>query len=189
MGTKIETITYAKKLAKLLLLDIYAELKIHQHTFNRKEPIDPFYLKIKSKIDLFYLQYGLFYEEFVSRILLTEINIGRQYQNGANAILRVYNYEITPTASLALLTFYTLMIKSCIRRGLIDFTDSIVEWNCRVFEEHIVNFEKNGGWELVSKSLETDSSSRAQGNISYRTFIKCLIVFNLGCLLINKIVQ
>ena len=188
--TKIETLTYTKKLAKLLLTDIYAELKIPHYSFaGCKDPTDAFYLKLKAKIELFYLHNGTFYEDFISRILLTEINIGRQYQNGANAILHIYNNELTPTASLALLTFYTLMIKGCIRKGLIGFTDSLVEWNCRVFEEHIIKFEHNGGWEAVSKSFDTYSGGRSQKAIGYRTFTKCMIVITLGSLLIKGVVK
>ena len=184
------TLTYTKKLVKLLLADIYVELKMTNYSFaDCMDPTstDAFYLKLKARIDLFYSQYGTFYEDFVSKILLTQINIGRQYRNGANAILQIYNNELTPTASLALLTFYTLMIKSCIRRGLVDFIDSVVEWNCRVFEEHITSFENNGGWEVVSKSLDANSGCRRQRDMGFRTFTKCMIVICLGCLLIKGV--
>ena len=189
--SQIETLAYTRRIAEILLVDIYVELDKQDYSSNGlKDPTDTFYPKLKARIATFYLQYGTFYEDFISKISLTEINIGRQYQNGAKAILHTYNNELTPTASLALLTFFTLMAKSCITRGLDAFTDSLVEWNYRVFEEHLIEFKNNGGWEAVSKSIDTENGGRSsQKAMGYRTFIKCVLVITLGSLLIKAVVR
>ena len=188
-GTKGEKLAYMKQLTKFILKDGSTELtdvSLDDYSVFPKE----FCSKLKVGFRAYYLQHGTRYENFLSNLHINEVNIGRQYQNGASAILQVFNNKLTPKTTLAILTFSKLMLNDCTKRGLIDFTDSIVEWSCRIFEKHIVDSETTVDWKAVLDCLERDSTEKpAEENSSNIIFVKCLLAITVGCLLIGVVVR
>ena len=101
-----------------------------------------------------------------------------------------FNNKLTSKNTVAILTFSKLMLNDCVKRGLEDFTDSIVEWSCRIFEKHIVDFETTVDWKAVLAHLERDSTEKPdEENSSNIIFVKCLLVITVGCLLIGVVVR
>jgi len=98
-----------------------------------------------------------------------------------NGILGIFDNHLTADVALALLAYFTVVLKSCLQRGLEDFTQSLVEWNYRVFQQHITEFESMGGWESVlgEKVPEAD---RACSNWAKYTKIG-LVIGGAACLL------
>ena len=188
-GTKGEKLAYMKQLTKFILKDGSTELtdiSLDDYSVFPKE----FCPKLKVGFRAYYLQHGTRYENFLSNLHINEVNIGRQYQNGASAILQVFNNKLTPKTTLAILTFSKLMLNDCTKRGLIVFTDSIVEWSCRIFEKHIVDSETTVDWKVVLAHLERDSTEKpAEENLSNVIFVKCMLVITVGCLFIGVVVR
>ena len=188
-GTQIEKLAYMKHLTKFILKDGSTELtdiSLDDYSVFPKE----FCPKLKAGFRAYYLQHGTRYENFLSNLHINEVNIGRQYQNGASAILQVFNNKLTPKTTLAILTFSKLMLNDCTKRGLIVFTDSIVEWSCRIFEKHIVDSETTVDWKAVLDCLERDSTEKpAEENLSNVIFVKFMLVIGVGCLFIGLVVR
>ena len=110
-GTQIEKLAYMKHLTKFILKDGSTELtdiSLDDYSVFPKE----FCPKLKAGFRAYYLQHGTRYENFLSNLHINEVNIGRQYQNGASAILQVFNNKLTPKTTLAILTFSKLTLST-----------------------------------------------------------------------------
>ena len=84
---KIEKLAYMKQFTKFILNDGSTELtdiSLDDYCAFTKE----FCPKLKTGFRAYYLQHGSRYENFLSNLHINEVNIGRQYQNGASAILQ-----------------------------------------------------------------------------------------------------
>ena len=187
--TQIEKLAYMKQFTKFILKDGSTELtdiSLDEYYAFTKE----FCPKLKAGFRAYYLHHGSRYENFLSNLHINEVNIGRQYQNGVSAILQVFNNKLTSKATVAILTFSKLMLNDCVKRGLEDFTDSIVEWSCRIFEKNIVDSETTVDWKVVLAHLERDSTEKPdEENSSNIIFVKCLLAITVGCLLIGVVVR
>jgi len=153
---------YFRKLTRLLLSDIdliygnQSDGTINVLFFNLPEESEflDIYIVLKKRLEKFFSNHGSYYESLIARVLLTEFNVKSQFYNGVNGILQSFNNSITPLATVALFSFFLLMVKTCHTRDLGEFTESLVQWNCSIFEGSSEGWDNLSSWALTIKSRE-----------------------------------
>ena len=115
---------------------------------DEKTSLDKLFVHLKSRLDIFNRKYGNVYDDMIRRIYITEQNISRQYKNGVDAIFSSFNNQVSPDLIITLLIYLTVMVKTCLIRGL-DFIDSLIEWNLKIFKEIKPNIFSLGGWKII----------------------------------------
>lgn len=140
--------------------------------------------EIRRRLTEFNHHHGRNYDAMISNIVLSDLNLGRQYDQGANAIVESYT-KFTSATGFALITFFTLMVKRCLLNNLESFVPSLIEWNRRMFSKHIVEFEQNGAWSgqfSVNPLNQVDEVTKHQ-RIDFKCVV-CLIM--VGYILIIR---
>lgn len=170
-----ETLAHIRQMIELLMQENFFD---HRQTSSE---MDEVYTRLRKIIGRLYKSHGEFYDNEISKIPLTELNIGRQYQNGLCGILSFYNNELTPNSSLAILTYFIIVERNSKVKALGGFSKSLVEWTYRVFEKNIDDFHKNGMWGFNVKNTTN--------RFSFSMFVGITLVISLGGILIRRVLR
>lgn len=189
LKTSPGSLMLTKYFSELLVRDVYSKQGLSYSdtpspAIEEQNFADELFPKLKRRIDHFHKLHGATYDEMITRIPLTEVNLGRQYKDGVNGILGIFDNHLTADVALALLAYFTVVLKSCLQRGLEDFTQSLVEWNYRVFQQHITEFESMGGWESVLGVTDGEGTTPENTCSDWYKYTKIgLVIGGAACLL------
>ena len=110
------------------------------------------YSNLRRRVEFFDRKHGADFDQMLHDVKLTDINIKCQYFSGIKGIFRAFGDEMTKDAPLSVFVYFNAVLKQCLKRDMINSTNSLIGWTLNVFAEHNDSICLFGGWNELFKN-------------------------------------